>query len=85
MPTDVSSEAAVASLAEAAYEAFGAVHFLMNNAGIGSGGGIEAPLDRCRVRGLGWNLCEDRIQSSQFKVALKHFTATLSSNGLRQV
>ena len=29
---------------------------------------------------LGWSLCEARIHNSQFKVVVKRFTATLSSN-----
>ena len=33
-----------------------------------------------RVEGSGWSLCEARIHNSQFKVALKRFTAILSSN-----
>lgn len=45
VPTDVSDAAAVADLAVAAYERFGAVHVLCNNAGV-SGGGLtwEIPL-----------------------------------------
>lgn len=35
--TDVSDRASVEALAEAAYQAFGAVHVLCNNAGVGSG------------------------------------------------
>ncbi|WP_237153765.1 SDR family NAD(P)-dependent oxidoreductase [Oryzibacter oryziterrae] len=37
--TDVSDMKAVSQLAEVAYQQFGAVHFLMNNAAIGDGGG----------------------------------------------
>ncbi len=36
LPTDVMSEQQVAGLADAAYEAFGAVHLLCNNAGVAS-------------------------------------------------
>lgn len=45
VPTDVSDAAAVAALADAAYERFGAAHVLCNNAGV-SGGGLtwEIPL-----------------------------------------
>lgn len=45
VPTDVSDAAAVADLAVAAHERFGAVHVLCNNAGV-SGGGLtwEIPL-----------------------------------------
>ncbi len=39
VPTDVSSRADVDALADAAYERFGAVHVLCNNAGVGTGGG----------------------------------------------
>lgn len=42
--TDVSDPAAVRQFREAAFAATGAVHFLMNNAGIGAGGGALAPL-----------------------------------------
>ncbi|MFM0261425.1 SDR family oxidoreductase [Paraburkholderia sediminicola] len=38
MPTDVSDAAQVAALAQAALDAFGKVHLLFNNAGVGSGG-----------------------------------------------
>lgn len=38
--TDVTSFASVAALADAAYEAFGAVHVLCNNAGVGPPGGL---------------------------------------------
>ncbi|CAH2906279.1 MAG: Short-chain dehydrogenase/reductase SDR [uncultured Paraburkholderia sp.] len=38
VPTDVSSAAQVEALAHAALEAFGKVHLLFNNAGVGSGG-----------------------------------------------
>lgn len=38
--TDVSSEDSVAALAQAAIDAFGAVHVLCNNAGVGSSGAI---------------------------------------------
>lgn len=46
VPTDVSDAAAVAALADAAYDRFGAVHVLCNNAGV-SGGGLtwEIPLE----------------------------------------
>jgi NAD(P)-dependent dehydrogenase (short-subunit alcohol dehydrogenase family) len=44
VPTNVADPAAVAKLKEAAFAATGAVHFLMNNAGIGNGGGPLAPL-----------------------------------------
>ncbi len=36
-PTDVSDRASVEALADAAYDAYGAVHVLCNNAGVGSG------------------------------------------------
>jgi NAD(P)-dependent dehydrogenase (short-subunit alcohol dehydrogenase family) len=39
VPTDVASFASVEALAEAAYRAFGAVHVLCNNAGVGPPGG----------------------------------------------
>jgi NAD(P)-dependent dehydrogenase (short-subunit alcohol dehydrogenase family) len=39
VPTDVSDKAAVEALCTAAYERFGAVDLLMNNAAIGEGGG----------------------------------------------
>lgn len=39
VPTDVSDKAAVEALCAAAYERFGAVDLLMNNAAIGEGGG----------------------------------------------
>ncbi|MET3229248.1 UNVERIFIED_ORG: NAD(P)-dependent dehydrogenase (short-subunit alcohol dehydrogenase family) [Burkholderia sp. 1263] len=38
VPTDVSSAAQVEALAQAALDAFGKVHLLFNNAGVGSGG-----------------------------------------------
>ncbi|MFL9864804.1 SDR family oxidoreductase [Paraburkholderia fungorum] len=38
VPTDVSDAAQVEALAQAALEAFGKVHLLFNNAGVGSGG-----------------------------------------------
>jgi len=38
VPTDVSSAAAVEALAQAALAAFGKVHLLFNNAGVGTGG-----------------------------------------------
>lgn len=46
VPTDVSDPAAVRSLADTAYERFGAVHVLCNNAGV-AGGGLswEIPLE----------------------------------------
>lgn len=39
--TDVSKEAQIRSLAEAALDTFGAVHVVCNNAGIGIGGAVE--------------------------------------------
>ncbi len=39
--TDVSDAASVQALADAAFSSFGAVHVLCNNAGVGSGGGME--------------------------------------------
>src|SRR5581483_2786668 len=36
--TDVAQPADIAQLADAAYDAFGAVHILCNNAGVGAGG-----------------------------------------------
>lgn len=46
VPTDVSAPTAMAALADAAYDRFGAVHVLCNNAGV-SGGGLswEIPLE----------------------------------------
>ncbi|WP_233829966.1 SDR family oxidoreductase [Paraburkholderia sp. ZP32-5] len=38
VPTDVSNAAAVEALAQAALDAFGKVHLLFNNAGVGTGG-----------------------------------------------
>lgn len=40
VPTDVTSAASVEALAEAAYAAYGAVHVLCNNAGVGPPGGL---------------------------------------------
>jgi NAD(P)-dependent dehydrogenase (short-subunit alcohol dehydrogenase family) len=40
VPTDVTSFASVEALAEAAYAAYGAVHVLCNNAGVGPPGGL---------------------------------------------
>jgi NAD(P)-dependent dehydrogenase (short-subunit alcohol dehydrogenase family) len=40
VPADVTSPAAVEALAEAAYAAYGAVHVLCNNAGVGPPGGL---------------------------------------------
>ena len=37
-PCDVSNETEVAALADAAFEHFGAVHLLINNAGVATGG-----------------------------------------------
>jgi NAD(P)-dependent dehydrogenase (short-subunit alcohol dehydrogenase family) len=48
VPTDVSDAAAVAKLRDAAYSAFGEVAVLINNAGIGSGGGPWEKPDRWR-------------------------------------
>ena len=46
--TDVSRMDEVERLRDAAYDAFGAVHVLMNNAGIGAGGGAFADHDGWR-------------------------------------
>lgn len=45
VPTDVASLAAVQALADAAYERFGAVHVLCNNAGVTAGGVPLAELE----------------------------------------
>lgn len=44
VPTDVSDPAAVERLKDVAFKATGVVHLLMNNAGMGTGGGPLAPL-----------------------------------------
>jgi NAD(P)-dependent dehydrogenase (short-subunit alcohol dehydrogenase family) len=41
VPTDVSSEAQIQALAEAALDTYGAVHVVCNNAGIGIGGAVD--------------------------------------------
>jgi NAD(P)-dependent dehydrogenase (short-subunit alcohol dehydrogenase family) len=41
VPTDVSSEAQIKALAEAALDTYGAVHVVCNNAGIGIGGAVD--------------------------------------------
>ena len=48
VPTDVSNLAQVQALADAAYKSFGEVAVLMNNAGIGIGGGPWENIDRWR-------------------------------------
>jgi NAD(P)-dependent dehydrogenase (short-subunit alcohol dehydrogenase family) len=48
VPTDVSNLAQVQALADAAYNRFGEVAVLMNNAGIGIGGGPWENIDRWR-------------------------------------
>jgi NAD(P)-dependent dehydrogenase (short-subunit alcohol dehydrogenase family) len=49
VPTDVRDERAVDALADAAFERFGAVHVLCNNAGVGVGGlSWTIPADRWR-------------------------------------
>ena len=48
VPTDVSNLAQVQALADAAYSRFGEVAVLMNNAGIGIGGGPWENIDRWR-------------------------------------
>ncbi len=53
VPTDVSSLQAVQSLAEAAYERFGVVHVLCNNAGVTTGG---VPLTALRHADWQWVL-----------------------------
>jgi NAD(P)-dependent dehydrogenase (short-subunit alcohol dehydrogenase family) len=53
--TDVSDLAAVQALKSAVYGRFGAVHVLMNNAGVGTGGGAFSEIDGWR-RVLGVNL-----------------------------
>jgi NAD(P)-dependent dehydrogenase (short-subunit alcohol dehydrogenase family) len=55
VPTDVSDLASVHALKAAAYERFGAVDVLMNNAGVGKGGGAFADIDAWR-RVIGVNL-----------------------------
>jgi NAD(P)-dependent dehydrogenase (short-subunit alcohol dehydrogenase family) len=55
VPTDVSDFTAVQALKEAAYGRFGEVAVLMNNAGVGRGGGAFGNLDGWR-RVLGVNL-----------------------------
>lgn len=55
VPTDVSDFAAVQALKTAAYDAFGEVAVLMNNAGVGRGGGAFDHYDGWR-RVLGVNL-----------------------------
>ena len=42
--------------------------------------GLSMESFREKERVSGWSLCEARIHNSQFKVAVKRFTATLSSN-----
>jgi NAD(P)-dependent dehydrogenase (short-subunit alcohol dehydrogenase family) len=54
-PTDVSDFASVQALKAAAYDRFGAVDVLMNNAGVGKGGGAFADIDAWR-RVIGVNL-----------------------------
>ena len=52
VPTDVTSAEAVEALAETAFERYGAVHVLCNNAGGGGGGGgpiWELPLERWKA------------------------------------
>lgn len=53
--TDVSSRADVEALQQAVFERFGAVHVLMNNAGIGNGGPALGDLDSWQ-RVIGTNL-----------------------------
>ncbi len=48
VPTDVGDRAAVEALANAAFERFGDVHLLMNNAAIGDGGGVLENPDNWR-------------------------------------
>lgn len=55
MSTDVADRAAVEALRAAAYDRFGAVHVLLNNAGVGRGGGPYERYDDW-VRVLGVNL-----------------------------
>jgi NAD(P)-dependent dehydrogenase (short-subunit alcohol dehydrogenase family) len=45
VPTDATDADAIARLRDAAYERFGAVHVLCNNAGGGGGGGLSEPID----------------------------------------
>ncbi|AXE94238.1 SDR family oxidoreductase [Paraburkholderia sp. 22099] len=54
VPTDVSSAAQVEALAQAALDAFGKVHLLFNNAGVGSGGFVweSSPNDWAWVFGV---------------------------------
>lgn len=52
VPTDVTDPQALVNLKEVAFKACGAVHVLMNNAGIDSGGGALAPLEK-------WHKCLD--------------------------
>lgn len=55
VPTDVADRAAVEALKAVAYDRFGAVHVLMNNAGVGRGGAAYERYDDWR-RVLGVNL-----------------------------
>lgn len=52
--TDVSDFASVSALADAAYEAFGAVHVLCNNAGVGAG--AEGKIWDHTLNDWGWGL-----------------------------
>jgi NAD(P)-dependent dehydrogenase (short-subunit alcohol dehydrogenase family) len=53
VPTDVADREAVLALKDAAYDRFGEVAVLMNNAGVGRGGGAyERPDDWARVLGV---------------------------------
>jgi NAD(P)-dependent dehydrogenase (short-subunit alcohol dehydrogenase family) len=45
VPTDVSEPAAVEALRDRALAAYGAVHVVCNNAGVGGGGIVDAPLE----------------------------------------
>jgi len=44
VPTDVADPAALVALQQKTFHTFGGCHFLMNNAGTGVGGGVQAPL-----------------------------------------
>ena len=56
VPTDVSDLAQVQALAARAFEAFGAVHVLCNNAGVAAWGGLESATHRDWQWVLGVNL-----------------------------
>lgn len=70
VPTDVADAAALARLKERAFAATGHVSFLMNNAGIGAGGGALAPLKDWE-RTLGVNMWGPIYGCQAFVPAMK--------------